>query len=66
MNQEVVGSNLTIHPKCLGDGIGSHAGLRNQCRKVCGFDSRPRYKDDKKRRMVSVERRDARVHTKDK
>ena len=43
MNQEVVGSNLTIHPICLGDGIGSHAGLRNQCRKVCGFDSRPRY-----------------------
>ena len=26
---------------CPGGGIGRHAGLRSQCRKVCEFESRP-------------------------
>ena len=29
---------------CASGGIGSHAGLRNQCRKACGFESHLAYR----------------------
>jgi hypothetical protein len=45
-NRKVTGSNPVggTTNTCRCGGIGRHAGLRNQCRKACEFDSRHLYK----------------------
>ena len=59
----LVGSSPTRSTKCTFSSTEEHP---NTNRKVMGSNPLRCTKDDTKRRMVSVERRDARVHTKDK